>query len=314
MTWKRKTRREAIGRTAALLSPALEHALSDRRCRESSAFCSLRRSSRQSPHAPHTRTAARTRTATTSDFSRPGVWNSVGSCSYNPAHCCASGDGDPIDRDVTACPSASNCADTSCTAHSQCSSTEYCYDYGKYTTGTWSGVGYCTGDAYLCCAGYDADPIDRDTSNCPTQSYCGSTTGCTAHRHCASTEYCYDTGFFITGVWNGEGQCSMWTYACCGNADADPIDRDVANCPASAGCTSVTSTASNCKEVCEDMNYGRTHCLAVSSSCSWDGTACKSSVGTGSCTYYPNQSSSAVPRIVNAVLFAIAAAIALMLD
>lgn len=57
-----------------------------------------------------------------------------------------------------------------------------------------------------------------------------------------------------------------------------------------------------------------THCLAVSSSCSWDGTACKSSVGTGSCTYYPNQSSSAVPRIVNAVLFAIAAAIALMLD
>ena len=163
-------------------------------------------------------------------------------------------------------------------------------------------MGYCTGDAYLCCAGYDADPIDRDTSNCPTQSYCGSTTGCTAHRHCASTEYCYDTGFFITGVWNGEGQCSMWTYACCGNADADPIDRDVANCPASAGCTSVTSTASNCKEVCEDMNYGRTHCLAVSSSCSWDGTACKSSVGTGSCTYYPNQSSSAVPRIVNAVL------------
>jgi len=106
----------------------------------------------------------------------------------------------------------------------------------------------------------------------------------------------------------------MWTYACCGNADADPIDRDVANCPASAGCTSVTSTASNCKEVCEDMNYGQTHCLAVSSSCSWDGTACKSSVGTGSCTYYPNQSSSAVPRIVNAVLFAIAAAIALMLD
>lgn len=247
-------------------------------------------------------------------FFTTGVWNSVGSCSYNPAHCCASGDGDPIDRDVTACPSASNCADTSCTAHSQCSSTEYCYDYGKYTTGTWSGVGYCTGDAYLCCAGYDADPIDRDTSNCPTQSYCGSTTGCTAHRHCASTEYCYDTGFFITGVWNGEGQCSMWTNACCGNADADPIDRDVANCPASAGCTSVTSTASNCKEVCEDMNYGRTHCLAVSSSCSWDGTACKSSVGTGSCTYYPNQSSSAVPRIVNAVLFAIAAAIALMLD
>merc|ERR1719357_201781 len=57
--------------------------------------------------------------------------------------------------------------------HADCKTgQEYCFDWGKYTEGVWSGFGQCSSELQDCCWNEDADPIDKDPSNCPKESKC----------------------------------------------------------------------------------------------------------------------------------------------
>jgi len=62
----------------------------------------------------------------------------------------------------------------SCCSHSDCAATQYCFDYGFFSTGTWSNIGQCSNVPAHCCYGQDQDPIDRNPANCPAASNCGS--------------------------------------------------------------------------------------------------------------------------------------------
>jgi hypothetical protein len=64
----------------------------------------------------------------------------------------------------------------------------------------------------------------------------GGSSSCCAHSDCLANQYCFDTGYFLTREWNNVGSCSSIPTDCCANADADPIDRNTANCPAASGC------------------------------------------------------------------------------
>ena len=111
--------------------------------------------------------------------------------------------------------------------------------------------------------------------------------GCSEHADCGSDEYCYDTGYIMTGEWNGVGSCDYHLPNCCGGAVGDPIDRDIGNCPAASQCESETATASNCEDICQDHGYNEAQCVAVSSSCAWNNGACGSyfpGVGSASCS------------------------------
>ena len=114
--------------------------------------------------------------------------------------------------------------------------------------------------------------------------------GCSEHADCGSDEYCYDTGYYMTGTWSGVGSCSGFPTHCCGGAEGNPIDRDIGNCPAASQCESETATASNCEDICEGHGYDEAQCVAVSSSCAWNNSACGSGVGSASCSYFPAQS------------------------
>ena len=65
----------------------------------------------------------------------------------------------------------------------------------------------------------------------------GGMTTCCAHSDCQADQYCFDTGYFTTGVWNAVGSCSHNPPDCCASGDADPIDRDPAQCPAVSACS-----------------------------------------------------------------------------
>ncbi len=71
---------------------------------------------------------------------------------------------------------------------------------------------------------------------------------CSAHTDCASGEYCYDQGFFNTGIWNGVGVCSAFPSSCCSGADADSIDQNTCACPAASEC-------SECFDLFDDSGY-----------------------------------------------------------
>ena len=58
------------------------------------------------------------------------------------------------------------------------------------------------------------------------------TAQCCAHSDCQAHQYCFDEGYFSTGVWNDVGKCSDIASDCCASGDADPIDRDPSRCPA----------------------------------------------------------------------------------
>jgi len=275
-------------------------------------------------------------------WNNSACWSGVGStnCSYFPAQ---------------------TSSRSTCSAHTDCGSDEYCFDSGYVSTGEWNGVGYCSGFPAHCCADADGDPIDRDVANCPAASRCGSTTvialncevvceghgydeaecaavsqscawdngacwsgvgptscsyytdpagtadgTCSAHTDCGSDEYCFDSGYFLTGEWNGVGYCSGFPAHCCADADGDPIDRDVANCPAASRCGSTTVIALNCEVVCEGHGYDEAECAAVSQSCAWDNGACWSGVGSNPCEY------SAAHKVFDA-LFALVTLCALVL-
>jgi len=64
--------------------------------------------------------------------------------------------------------------ETSCAKHGDCKDGEYCYDWGRYTTGEWSSFGQCSDVAGACCEDGDADPIDQATDKCPPASGCAS--------------------------------------------------------------------------------------------------------------------------------------------
>ena len=70
----------------------------------------------------------------------------------------------------------------------------------------------------------------------PSQCSIGGMTTCCAHSDCQAYQYCYDTGYFSTGVWDDVGVCSDMSPNCCASGDADPIDRDPSQCPAVSGC------------------------------------------------------------------------------
>lgn len=72
--------------------------------------------------------------------------------------------------------------------------------------------------------------VDTPAANMPSSSECSS------HADCGDNQYCYDYGKYSVGAWTGEGRCSTHPKDCCANADADPIDRNPANCPASSSC------------------------------------------------------------------------------
>jgi hypothetical protein len=63
-------------------------------------------------------------------------------------------------------------AAAACSAHTDCTSGQYCYDAGFYDNGIWSGVGVCSDYPSHCCSGVDADPIDQNTCACPAASAC----------------------------------------------------------------------------------------------------------------------------------------------
>ena len=63
-------------------------------------------------------------------------------------------------------------AATTCKAHSDCSANQYCFDKDYFDTGVWNGNGYCSDVPSDCCAIADADPIDKNTCNCPPASKC----------------------------------------------------------------------------------------------------------------------------------------------
>ena len=60
---------------------------------------------------------------------------------------------------------------------------------------------------------------------------------CCAHSDCGPNQYCFDEGYFSTGVWNDVGKCSVDVGNCCASGDADPIDRHPSQCPAASGCS-----------------------------------------------------------------------------
>ena len=59
-----------------------------------------------------------------------------------------------------------------CCTHSDCGPNQYCFDEGYLSTGVWNDVGKCSTNPSDCCASGDADPIDRDPSQCPAVSGC----------------------------------------------------------------------------------------------------------------------------------------------
>jgi hypothetical protein len=71
---------------------------------------------------------------------------------------------------------------TQCCAHSDCAAqNQYCFDTGYFQTppslrtdASWNGIGQCSNNPPDCCASGDADPIDRDPSQCPAVSGCSS--------------------------------------------------------------------------------------------------------------------------------------------
>ena len=63
---------------------------------------------------------------------------------------------------------------THCCAHSDCGPNQYCFDTGKFSIGSWNDVGQCSVNPPDCCASGDADPIDRDPSQCPAASGCST--------------------------------------------------------------------------------------------------------------------------------------------
>ena len=71
----------------------------------------------------------------------------------------------------------------------------------------------------------------------PSDCQIGGMTTCCAHSDCQADQYCFDTGYFSTAVWNAVGECSHNPPDCCASGDADPIDRDPAQCPAVSACS-----------------------------------------------------------------------------
>ena len=61
-----------------------------------------------------------------------------------------------------------------CCTHSDCGPNQYCFDEGYLSTGVWNDVGKCSTNPSDCCASGDADPIDRDPSQCPAASGCST--------------------------------------------------------------------------------------------------------------------------------------------
>ena len=110
-------------------------------------------------------------------------------------------------------------------------------------------------------------------------------TSCSAHADCASDEYCYNSGYRMTGTSNEIGYCSDVPGDCCAGAESDPIDMNVTNCPAASRCRQ-TATASNCEDVCEGHGHTRDQCLDVSDGCEWDNGRCWSRVGPNRCVYF----------------------------
>ena len=65
-----------------------------------------------------------------------------------------------------------------CKAHTDCTAIlpdSYCFDKTYFLTGSWGGDGYCSNTPSDCCAVADADPIDKNTCNCPAASKCTTT-------------------------------------------------------------------------------------------------------------------------------------------
>jgi hypothetical protein len=93
---------------------------------------------------------------------RPNVWT------HTPQSCVS---GENIKK--YECPFC-NADESDCCKHDDCGEGSYCHDTEFYRDGKWSGVGSCSAEdtLALCCANKDADPIDRDTANCPAASKC----------------------------------------------------------------------------------------------------------------------------------------------
>jgi hypothetical protein len=81
---------------------------------------------------------------------------------------------------------------------------------------------------------------------------------CQSHADCGTGKYCFDTGFYNTGKWNGIGECSDEgeLEECCITGDADPIDQDTSKCPAESKCPTPCKSHNDCSTgYCMDSEY-----------------------------------------------------------
>jgi len=173
-----------------------------------------------------------------SGFFETGIWNGEGLCSGTAAHCCADEDGDPITQDpVNGCPAASYCDNKR--------------DNSNYPDecGCTNGMGWCSGtEPQGCQMGCTTDGCGEcGACDDDTDSESSGNGVCTTHQECIDTgsAYCFDSGFFETGIWNGEGSCSGNASHCCADEDGDSITQDSVNgCPAASNCDSSDDSAS----------------------------------------------------------------------
>ena len=210
-----------------------------------------------------------------------GDLNGVGYCDFLPSNCCGGEDADPIDGDVGNCPAASQCESTTATA-SNCE--DVCEGHGYKEAHCLAVSDSCAWTNNTCRSSVNANACSYYTAQADPRERC------TAHANCDWHEYCSDSEYANTGEWSGEGYCSRFPSQCCAGGLANPIDRDVANCPAMSWCDFDTSTASSCVIVCEGHGYDETQCAAASPSCEWEDGSCVSGVGANSCEYYLSDS------------------------
>ena len=134
---------------------------------------------------------------------------------------------------MSLCSFPKTMAQTTCKAHTDCTTNQYCFDKNYFDTGVWSGSGFCSNNPSDCCAIADADPIDKNTCNCPAASKCTTcfTTPFTEIYDKVGTIPAYDT---VTTEEATGLTCLKFILTLTGGADGDIISAILTKANAAA--------------------------------------------------------------------------------
>jgi len=136
---------------------------------------------------------------------------------------------------------------TDCTGHADCDNVQgmndqgqmqnigatYCYDVGKYTSGTASNVFKCAGNTNDCCSCMYDDSFDANAANCPAASDC--TTFCATCTAGSMCDYTRVLAVMTAAEASTTSECTSAMEVCstCQFSQCDVCTSEVCSCFAS---------------------------------------------------------------------------------